>query len=593
MTENVKLQGEINELVVLLHDRVINPAQLHRLNQLLASDTEAMDYYLECISVQLGLHSFVSSNFDVSQTSEDAAVLQETIKLDMHDSAIRELIIETEAAEQALQDELMRRRHILPQVVQSSRQPLWIHMVKMAALIMFAMGIILLDRHIRQKANTNTTAPEAIAILSSSVDVQWANDSMSVAEGEIIYPGLLSLTKGYVHLSFNDGAHVVIQAPAIINLKTSKELYIEEGRIAVDIQDGKDFFVVRTPTAVVTDLGTEFGVHVDEDGITESCVFEGKVEVKNRTENTGSGGLEKRMLYAGQAVVVNTTGKIIERDYQSYQYVRVKEYRIKRKAAEDSAYYRWLAYSYELQRQPGLVAYYNFERDLTNQNVLRNSAAMTSGGLDGTLGNGTNEAQKPQWTQGRWPEKGGLSFSSEKHQYVRLPKDDLLAIGGDLSVCWWMKMNEGESWKGRYIVLSYGGAILEQDRTEFDLNYYYSHGVENGCFRAFHEYGDDVDVKVLTQTPVVANQWVQVAVVRDAVARQYLFYLNGELIESHPYDHNYEYRGCDNETSIPTIGCDGGRQREYFNGVLDEVAVFNRVLTSEEIRKHYQAGKVE
>ena len=39
-------------------------------------------------------------------------------------------------------------------------------------------------------------------------------------------------------------------------------------------------FSVRTPTAVVTDLGTEFGVEVDKSGATRSYVFRGKVELR-------------------------------------------------------------------------------------------------------------------------------------------------------------------------------------------------------------------------------------------------------------------------------------------------------------------------
>ena len=39
-------------------------------------------------------------------------------------------------------------------------------------------------------------------------------------------------------------------------------------------------FVVRTPTAVITDLGTEFGVEVDKSGVTHSHVFRGKIEVR-------------------------------------------------------------------------------------------------------------------------------------------------------------------------------------------------------------------------------------------------------------------------------------------------------------------------
>ena len=39
-------------------------------------------------------------------------------------------------------------------------------------------------------------------------------------------------------------------------------------------------FVVHTPTATVTDLGTEFGVLVDRLGVTESYVFRGAVRVQ-------------------------------------------------------------------------------------------------------------------------------------------------------------------------------------------------------------------------------------------------------------------------------------------------------------------------
>ncbi len=39
-------------------------------------------------------------------------------------------------------------------------------------------------------------------------------------------------------------------------------------------------FTVRTPTAVVTDLGTEFGVEVDRSGGSQAYVFHGKVELR-------------------------------------------------------------------------------------------------------------------------------------------------------------------------------------------------------------------------------------------------------------------------------------------------------------------------
>ena len=58
-------------------------------------------------------------------------------------------------------------------------------------------------------------------------------------------------------------------------------------------------FVVKTPTATVTDLGTEFGVEVSETGITGAQVFSGKVKVVGRGQ---AGGIPEQTLLEGQAV---------------------------------------------------------------------------------------------------------------------------------------------------------------------------------------------------------------------------------------------------------------------------------------------------
>ena len=49
-------------------------------------------------------------------------------------------------------------------------------------------------------------------------------------------------------------------------------------------------FVIRTPTATVTDLGTEFGVEVDESGGTKSHVFRGAVGLQLATADGNSVG---------------------------------------------------------------------------------------------------------------------------------------------------------------------------------------------------------------------------------------------------------------------------------------------------------------
>ena len=54
----------------------------------------------------------------------------------------------------------------------------------------------------------------------------------------------------------------------------------EEGDLSSLDPHPWSLFSVRTPTAVVTDLGTEFGVEVDKSGTTRSHVFQGKVELR-------------------------------------------------------------------------------------------------------------------------------------------------------------------------------------------------------------------------------------------------------------------------------------------------------------------------
>ncbi|NLF07395.1 MAG: hypothetical protein GX594_05370 [Pirellulaceae bacterium] len=90
-------------------------------------------------------------------------------------------------------------------------------------------------------------------------------------------------------------------------------------------------FAVRTPTVVVTDLGTEFGVEVEENGDTTSHVFQGRVLVQAGIRvfgESGSRDLEKRpttavvggeadqtvMLVAGQSVRV---GRVRETHHES------------------------------------------------------------------------------------------------------------------------------------------------------------------------------------------------------------------------------------------------------------------------------------
>ena len=81
---------------------------------------------------------------------------------------------------------------------------------------------------------------------------------------------------------------------------------------------------------------------------------------------------------------------------------------------------------------------------------------------------------------------------------------------------------------------------------------------------------------------LTANVWQHLAITKSGTTCN--FYLNGNLVNSQYCEIHYtgdQYLTFGSHYEIP------GR---YWNGAMDEVAIYNRSLSAEEIQQHYQAG---
>ena len=182
--------------------------------------------------------------------------------------------------------------------------------------------------------------------------------------------------------------------------------------------------MIRTPTATITDLGTEFGVEVHQSGATSANVFRGVIEVQPitcdgrrsqavrlsenqsvRVEKDSSGaGFAARRIAADPAAFVR-----VEQLPKLAEDLRLKPFR------------RWQAYSRELRRDPSLLAYYDFQLEEGKPAVLRNVAANGDRSLDGVVENAT-------WSDGRMIGKHALLFQNPAdYVQINLPQktDDL------------------------------------------------------------------------------------------------------------------------------------------------------------------------
>ena len=92
----------------------------------------------------------------------------------------------------------------------------------------------------------------------------------------------IRLTKGFIQLRFDSGVEVTLQGPADYEIVAPDQTRLSAGLLTANVPSNAMGFRVETPTAQVTDLGTAFGVEMDENKASRVSVFSGEVTVSKR-----------------------------------------------------------------------------------------------------------------------------------------------------------------------------------------------------------------------------------------------------------------------------------------------------------------------
>jgi hypothetical protein len=121
----------------------------------------------------------------------------------------------------------------------------------------------------------------------------------------------VKIESGSAQLALAGIGSVVLQGPADFELMGPKRARLKYGRIKVAVtKPGERGFVVEMPNGEVTDLGTEFGIDVSQQGPNGLVVFKGAVDLRvpNSPLNTSQVHIER--LVEGDGVVVNSAGGV-------------------------------------------------------------------------------------------------------------------------------------------------------------------------------------------------------------------------------------------------------------------------------------------
>lgn len=396
-----------------------------------------------------------------------------------------------------------------------------------------------------------TTA--SVAVLTRGVNLEW--ESPAIAPGTPLSPGWLKLKSGIAQIEFYQGARVLIEGPAALQLISSGEANCIAGKLSAHVPPQAIGFKIHTPKGTLVDLGTDFGLDVS-DADAEVHVFKGEVEFHPSSDAMKS-------LKEGEAMAFAQTSTALTANAAAFSSLSQMDERTA--SSLRTQFETWSAASTERNLDPSLRLRFDFQ-DSGEPRSLRNRAAHGASIADGSIVGAT-------WTIGRWPDKQALEFRNVSDR-VRL------SIPGEiqaLTLSVWVRVNGldrafnslfmSEGWSDRKIHWQ----ITREGKVRMGIA---------GRPGVGHT---DNDSPVLF-TPERFGRWMHLAAIVDPQKKEVRHYADGSLIGRVPLK----------DTSPLKIGMaelgnwndgrgTGGVAIRHLSGAMDEFALWDRVLTDAEI----------
>lgn len=124
---------------------------------------------------------------------------------------------------------------------------------------------------------------ESVAQLSGAKNCQWRGPALQPGD-ELRRGQRIELLSGFAEITFDSGAQVTIQGPALLRLDSEWEAALERGTLKAIVPAEAIGFHIVNPAVDVVDPGTEFSVVADAGGVREVFVTKGAIEVRSPDE---------------------------------------------------------------------------------------------------------------------------------------------------------------------------------------------------------------------------------------------------------------------------------------------------------------------
>lgn len=432
------------------------------------------------------------------------------------------------------------------------------------------------------------SAPESViaghATLRRSVDVRWSEKSNSYREGDVLPAGTLQFDQGVAEIDFFCGATLIVEGPATLDVESDWLVRVANGRLRANVPPAARGFMVKAAGATIIDLGTEFALDVGAE-TAHVEVIDGEVELRGG-EHDGS------LLTTGQKRWLKG---VDGGDDSLSELSTIGDVSRLRDTAQAARFAQWKNHSQELRADDRLIAYYPILESQSGRRVLNQST--TGSGRDGQTVGLVNRVA------GRFGAKtAGFEFDRPGSR-VRVRIDGEFQA---FTFACWVKI---DSLEHRYNALFMGDGyengephwqIRDDGRLMFSVMVDDSQDIRVSNTFDEKKVRDAGLHRVYFTEPFwdvsKSGQWFHIAAVYDPVGRQVVQYVNGEELARQEIVDKFH-------TSTLRIGpAEIGnwgqpfRKTPWFavrnlNGAIDELAIFNAALTSDELQNLYEQGR--
>ncbi|WP_145262878.1 hypothetical protein [Calycomorphotria hydatis] len=161
-----------------------------------------------------------------------------------------------------------------------------------------------------QVKTANALNQKYAAVLLDTEDAVWDGDDVELPFGKHLFLGeRLSLKSGIARLAFANGAGVVLEGPAELELCSLEQACLNFGKLAAVVPEAAKNFSVSSKSILIKDLGTRYGATVNPDGDAHVDVFEGEVTLEaGGDHNSGHPSSDAVKVKGPRRIHISNTG---------------------------------------------------------------------------------------------------------------------------------------------------------------------------------------------------------------------------------------------------------------------------------------------